>query len=142
MGGSWERCERFPAAPTALQRIRARVARAARDAGFDEREAGRIATAANEAAANVIRHGYGGAPGHAMDLHLALTPTEFVIEILDEGRQTDPAALRPPADGDPRSPGGLGLAWMFEIMDTVDFQRRPTGGMRTHMARRRPESKT
>jgi len=126
----------MPADPEELERVRQIVSQAARGAGFDRKTARELATAANEAMANVIRHGYAGEPGHWVNLTVAATGKEFVIEFRDEGKQVDPAALRPDPDKDPMQPGGLGLAWMNRIMDKVEFRRRPGGGMITRMEKR------
>jgi anti-sigma regulatory factor (Ser/Thr protein kinase) len=129
---------RLPADPDVLCCVRDLVADRARQAGFDDSEADRLANAVNEAVCNVIRHGYEGKPGGTFELAITVLADDFVVEIADEGRQIDPARLRPCPNKDPRCPGGLGLAWMHEIMDNVTFAKRCGGGMLTRMVRHRP----
>jgi anti-sigma regulatory factor (Ser/Thr protein kinase) len=133
--------ERLRADVEVLCHARALVSDQAREAGFDAKVADDLANAANEAIANVIRHGYECRPGHWFELKIRTTADRFVIEILDEGKQVDPEAIRPPEGKDPLCPGGLGLAWIRQIMDNVEFQKRPERGMITRMSKRLPAAR-
>lgn len=118
--------------PRYLAGARAMIASVAQRLGFDECECGQIALALDEALCNVINHGYGRNPGGR--IWISVWPLEdderggVRIRIEDEGRQVDPAEIRSRSLDEIR-PGGLGVFIMKEIMDRVEYERRPSAGM-------------
>lgn len=116
-----------------------------RQFGFDDRGAGQVALAVDEALCNVIRHGYGQRPDGP--IWIKLWPYASIerqnagvrIVIEDEARQVDPSQIK----GRPLEeirPGGLGVHIIREVMDESVYERREVVGMRLTMVRRLPEA--
>jgi anti-sigma regulatory factor (Ser/Thr protein kinase) len=117
--------------PEALCLVRAAVERAAEVLQFQDFEARAIVRSVDEALANVMRHAYGGRPG---------LPIEMSCRRLEQGRQNAPqggieilladqgAPVKPSAlQGRPLDqirPGGLGLHFIRQSMDEVEFTRK------------------
>jgi serine/threonine-protein kinase RsbW len=82
--------------------------------------------ALTEAASNSVRHAYTG-DEHAgvVEISYELLPDRLVIEVTDEGEGFDPAEER----GAPEelSEGGLGIAIIRAIADTVEIGKQPGG---------------
>ena len=124
--------------PELLAPVRAMVISFAERFGFDEIESGHLALAVDEALTNVIRHGYEGDSGGRIWIAIGLVesdPPRLRIEIEDEGRQVDPETIVS-RDLDQVRPGGLGVHFMRQIMDTCIFEPRQSGGMRLVLERR------
>jgi len=83
-----------------------------------------IVSAVDEALANVIHHAYGGEPGE-VTLTTKVDDTKLSIVIRHRGKGFDPASVPKPelnrlaAEG---RKGGLGLAFMRQFMDEVEFR--------------------
>jgi anti-sigma regulatory factor (Ser/Thr protein kinase) len=118
--------------PKLLCTVRAAVGEIAVIFGFRDAEVRSIVLAVDEALANVIRHGYKG----AVDRHIQVSFYSQVkfgkggqdalkIQIVDQGVPVDSERLVGRALDDIR-PGGLGLHFIREIMDSVTF--RHAGG--------------
>lgn len=116
-----------------------------RQFGFDDRCAGQVALAIDEAICNVIRHGYGQRTDGPIWVKLWPIAASgrhsggIRIVIEDEARQVDPAQIK----GRPLEeirPGGLGVHIIREVMDEVVYERREGSGMRLSMVRRLPEA--
>jgi len=116
--------------PEALCLVRAMLQRATELVHFQEPDCRAIVRSVDEALANVIRHAYRGRPGRSIEVicrRLCAPEKGAVrgIEIIlsDHGPAVDPKKLR----GRPLSeirPGGLGLHFMRQSMDVVEFRRR------------------
>lgn len=98
-----------------------------------------IGLAVNEALANVMRHGYGGATDRPIQIAAELRTGEVRVLIRDWGPTFDPAVL-PGGVHDPLKPGGLGLMCIRGIMDEVTYERLSDGMLLT-MVKRKPEIK-
>lgn len=106
--------------------------------GFDDIACSKIALALDEAMCNVIRHGY--KRDETRPIWVTVIPTkpqgetpgaiEIVIE--DEADQVDPDRISGRDLEDVR-PGGLGVHIMREVMDLVEYTKRPVKGMRLRM---------
>ena len=109
-----------------LSVVRAAVARLTALFEFSEAECRGITRAVDEALANVVRHSYRGRADKLIAIHFRRHPrmTRIGLEILlwDEGDATDFTKLRPRSLEELR-PGGLGLHFIREAMDTVEFSR-------------------
>ena len=129
---------RIDSDPKHLCVVRAAVEQAAMRLGFDEKQAGQIMLAVDEALTNVIRHGYKGARDKPIWIKLRTatnngTAMEIVIE--DEAADCDPATFRG-RDLDDIRPGGLGTHIIRNTMDSTEYTRRPGGrGIRLTMRR-------
>ena len=116
-----------------------------RQFGFDDRGAGQVALAVDEALCNVIRHGYGQKPDGPIWIKLwpYASPerqnagVRIVIE--DEAKQIDPTQIKGRPLDEIR-PGGLGVHIIREVMDESVFEQREGAGMRLTMVRRLPEA--
>lgn len=125
MGGDARRDHlslRFRSDPRLLCVVRSTVRRFAELAGFGERPAEDIVLAVDESLTNVIRHCYAGRTTEPLELDVWLEDaprTTLAVRIRDFGPPIDPKALRPPADKDLAQPGGLGLALIHRVMESV-----------------------
>jgi serine/threonine-protein kinase RsbW len=81
--------------------------------------------ALTEAASNSVRHAYGDADVGVVEIAYQLLPDRLVIEVTDEGEGFDPAEADGPAGE--LSEGGLGIAIIRAIADTVEIGTQPSG---------------
>jgi len=117
--------------PEALCLVRAAVERAAEVVHFQAADARAIVRSVDEALANVMRHAYGGRPGLPIEMSCYKLPlgerksAQGGIEILlaDRGVPVKPATLKSRPLDEIR-PGGLGLHFIRQSMDEVEFSRK------------------
>lgn len=99
--------------------------------GFSEPECRAIVLAVDEALTNIIRHAYGGDTDKPIEAYFRRvqdsrngTPGEALEIVLeDRGVAVDGAKLCGRALDDVK-PGGLGLHFIHESMDKVEFRRK------------------
>jgi anti-sigma regulatory factor (Ser/Thr protein kinase) len=125
--------------PANLREVRHRIETFAEAAGMPRQACDDLGLVANEAMANIIRHGYGGAKDRPI-----LVSAEVVAEasngkavklsIRDWAVPFDPANL-PCSKTDLLKPGGLGLVCMRKLMDDVQFARLSDGMLLTMVKR-------
>ena len=117
--------------PRYLCLVRAMVRSFGSLAGFDDGGTYRITLAVDEGCANIIRHAYGGRPDGEMEVSCELRESgadrSLVIRLLDRGKPVDLQRVTTRERRDPMLPGGLGLHFMYDIMDTVDFLTEEDG---------------
>jgi serine/threonine-protein kinase RsbW len=117
--------------PEALCLVRATLERAAEALNFHSAERRAIVRSVDEALANVMRHAYEGKSGMPIvvtfrRLYGQSHPQNSAgIEVLleDEGIALNPSKLKGRPLEDIR-PGGLGLHFMRQSMDEVEFRRK------------------
>jgi len=117
--------------PEALCLVRATVERAAEVLHFQDVEARAIVRSVDEALANVMRHAYGGRPGLPIEMSCrrleqgGQKAVQGGIEIVlaDRGKSVKHAALKGRSFDEIR-PGGLGLHFIRQSMDEVEFSRK------------------
>lgn len=117
--------------PEALCLVRATLDRAAEALNFRSTERRAIVRSVDEALANVMRHAYEGKSGMPIvvtfrRLRGQIHPTICTgIEVLleDEGVAVNPSKLKG-RPLDEIKPGGLGLHFMRQSMDEVEFSRK------------------
>jgi len=117
--------------PEALCLVRATVERAAEVLHFREADARAIVRSVDEALANVMRHAYRGRPGLPIEMSCrklqlgGQNAANGGIEILlaDKGVPVKPTALKGRPFEEIR-PGGLGLHFIRQSMDEVEFSRK------------------
>jgi len=117
-----------------LEGVRAFVARAARTAGFSEKEVYAVQLAADEAASNIIEHAYEGKPNATFELTCDFKANRLVMRFVDQGKSFDFDRVEVPdlrADLSERKIGGLGIYLMHKLMDKVDYQVTKTGNILT-----------
>ena len=117
--------------PEALCLVRATVERAAEALQFPEGDVRAIVRSVDEALANVMRHAYGGRPGLPIEMlcqkwsGTGIEGKQSGIEIVlrDKGTAVDPATMKGRPLNEIR-PGGLGLHFIRQSMDVVEFSRK------------------
>jgi len=124
--------------PRYLCVVRAAVNAAIERYGFDEAACAQFMLAVDEAVTNVIRHGYDGAEDRPIWVRLRPVDADgrdgFTIVIEDEARHVEPEIIRGRDLADVR-PGGLGVHIIRQVMDGVEYTKRPEGGMRLTMSK-------
>jgi len=113
-----------------LEQLGHLVAEAAREAGFDEADVNRCQLAVDEACTNIIEHGYGGEDRGKIEILCEPRKGELTITIWDQAKQFDPnAAPLPKLDASIENlgVGGLGLHFMRQVMDRVEFSYEKGG---------------
>lgn len=80
-----------------------------------------------EAVANVIHHGFAGAPEpHRLSIELRINADRLAAEVIDNGPAFDPLSVSEPDRSRPleeRDPGGLGIHLIRNMMDRVSYRR-------------------
>lgn len=99
------------------------VAEAAiRHFGIDEKTASNASLAVREAVANGVLHGNRQQEGKRVEVSLELDSEQLAVEVSDEGRGFDPAAVPDPlAPENLMKPNGRGIFLMRNLMDEVKF---------------------
>jgi sigma-B regulation protein RsbU (phosphoserine phosphatase) len=98
------------------------IAHVAKQAGMEEKEAKRLRLAVEEAVANIINHGQ----ATTINLQAKTDDSQLVLTINDDGQPFDPTVdsstdFSVPADQ--RPPGGLGIMFLHEMTDGLEYQR-------------------
>ena len=117
---------RFPACADRMALVRETVRSAARYCGFDEPATRDIVLAVGEACQNVILHAYAGRDVGDIVLGILRGTDRIVLRVSDFAPPIDPAAVKP-RDLSELRPGGLGIHFIQELMDTADFHPAPDG---------------
>lgn len=117
---------RFPALPDNMRSVRDCVRGALADCRFDEDAVEEIVLAISEACQNVMRHGYGDGAAGDIVLTVSRSRDGVVIRVADFAPTVDPARVRARDLAEIR-PGGLGVHFISELMDTAEFLPGPGG---------------
>lgn len=89
-----------------------------------------LVQAVDEAASNVIVHGYHGGEGW-LEIGIRMDDDRFIIEVEDAAPPFDPMTIPAPDLSVPpmaRKPGGMGIHLMRESTDALSYRPRPGGG--------------
>jgi anti-sigma regulatory factor (Ser/Thr protein kinase) len=115
--------------PKLLCVVRGALERLTEVFGFSPPDRRSVTRAVDEALTNIMRHCYNGRTDQPIELRCSRVPPGSSdqadgLEILlcDEGPAVDPAKLRG-RRLDEIKPGGLGLHFIKQSMDTVEYQR-------------------
>src|SRR2546428_6314539 len=116
--------------PQSLCVVRGALAQLTERLGFPEPECWAVVLALDEALTNVIRHAYAGRPERPIEVSFRRIRAPWrgesrealEIVLVDKGRRVDRTKLRGRSLEDVR-PGGLGLHFIRESMDAVEFRR-------------------
>jgi serine/threonine-protein kinase RsbW len=122
MDKEWTRA--FPARYESLAAIDQFVTDAAVEVGFDRGTVYQVRLAVDEACSNIIKHAYGGEGRGVIECSCHAHQDDLTVILRDRGRPFDPQSVPPPnltGDIEERTGGGLGLYFIREIMDEVDF---------------------
>ena len=135
---------RIPAELERLAEVRAVVREVCADCATTSDCTGDLVQAVDEAATNIIRHGYRGGPGW-IDLTAELVGDDVVITLEDEAPAFDPTTVVAPdlsVHPGERRPGGMGIHLVRHAVDRFEHRPRPGGGNILTLARSRvPRSK-
>ena len=124
--------------PKWLSVVRGAVAPLSKTLGFPEMQCRSITRAVDEALTNIVRHSYGNRLDQPIAMYFRRAQrrhdgqVQQGLEILlcDRGPAVDPCKLQGRPLDEIR-PGGLGLHFIRQAMDTVEFTRKgPTNRLR------------
>lgn len=128
---------RVPAELDRLAEVRVLARDVAHDIGAPQVCVDDVVQAVDEAATNIIVHGYAGAEGW-LDVAVERDGDTITITLQDEAPPFDPTAVPEPdltIDPDERTPGGMGIHLIRMAVDTFAHRPRPGGGNILTMAR-------
>ena len=94
--------------------------------GLADEDANAIHVVVDEILSNSIRHGLAGAASHAIAVTLALSQGEIRVEVEDDGLDYDPTQAPAPllaGSLDERTGGGLGMAFVRQLTDSIEYRR-------------------
>jgi serine/threonine-protein kinase RsbW len=120
----------FAAELANLVLIRRFVEKTARSLQADQAAIDDVIQAVDEAATNIIVHGYAAKPG-MIDVDVKREGDSLIVRLLDQAPQFDPTTVPPPDLTMPlekRRPGGLGIHLIREYIDQVRYHAIPQGG--------------
>ena len=120
----------LPSDPGLLCAVRGAVERLTESVGFSEEDSRAVTRAVDEALTNIIRHAYNGRADRPIELHFntlvregsAGEPDGMEILLCDQGPPIKKEQLCGRAFDEVR-PGGLGLHFIQESMDVVEYTR-------------------
>jgi serine/threonine-protein kinase RsbW len=119
----------LPSDPSMLCVVRGAMERLTEEFGFSPAEVRSVTRAVDEALTNIMRHSYGGAVDRRIELSCTriakgrkASAEGFEVRLIDYGPKIDPAKLRG-RRLDEIKPGGLGLHFIRQSMDIVEFRR-------------------
>lgn len=118
--------------------VRAFVRDAALDAGAPPTCIEDLIQAIDEAATNVVLHGYRGAPGD-IDVTVDTDGEDLVVTVADSAPTFDPTTVAAPdltVPPEQRTPGGMGIHLIRAATDVVSHSPRAGGGNILRMTRR------
>jgi serine/threonine-protein kinase RsbW len=115
--------------PNLLSAVRGAVERLTEAFGFSGSDSRAVTRAVDEALTNIIRHAYSGAPDRPIWLAFRSTRRDgqentegLEITMSDQGPPVDPEKMCGRELSDIK-PGGLGLHFIRQSMDVVEFKR-------------------
>lgn len=117
---------RLPARPERLTLVRAIIQRAAELSGCSNELAQNLVIATNEACMNIIQHAYKGDIHGQFTVEMSRSGTSLRFRLEDHAALIDLARVKPRALDDVR-PGGLGVHFIREIMDTCEIGHLANG---------------
>ena len=113
-----------------LSEIRRFIKETASALGVDPATIHNVPLAVDEAVTNIIVHGY-QCQGGAIEIEVEREGDALVIRIRDDAPPFDPAVIPPPDLTLPlaqRTPGGLGIYLIRQVMDEMTHRATPQGG--------------
>jgi serine/threonine-protein kinase RsbW len=107
-----------------LEQISKFIEQSGLEAGLDDKAIGRCQLAVDEACTNIIEHAYEGEGRGSIDICCEPEAGELTIIIEDHGKRFDPNSVPTPQLNthlEDMQVGGLGLYFMRQVMDAVEF---------------------
>ncbi len=113
--------------PSQMSAVRARIRESATGFGFDEDTVARLVLAVDEACTNIIRFAYEGRTDGKIEIDVIVTNGVWEARLRDYGKKPDPSRLKGRELHDVK-PGGLGLFFIEQAFDEVQFDHAPQEG--------------
>jgi serine/threonine-protein kinase RsbW len=126
-----EASKTFPARFDSLAAICDFVTQRAQVAGLGPRAVYAVQIAVDEACSNIIEHAYGDQEHGTIECTCRTQQDRLIIQLHDHGRPFDPATVPKPdlqAGLNERHAGGLGVFFIQQLMDMVQFESIPGQG--------------
>lgn len=123
----------FPSQTRFVHMMTTLASTAATMAGFDDKVAGKVAIATDEAVTNVIRHAYKGKASNKIKLKVKVTKESLILEVLHSGEALKEDDVKLPIMEEyikNKQVGGLGLFIINKFMDEVDYLVGEANGCR------------
>ena len=117
---------RFPSRAYQLKQIRCVVNNAIKTLALPSKNVDQIVLAINEACMNIIQHGYGAGQVGEIVLEILLLDNEILFRLSDFAKPIDVKKIKSRDLNDVR-PGGLGVHFINEIMDEVQYLHKDDG---------------
>ncbi len=121
---------KFPGRYSSLEPLSQFVIEQAAIAGLDDAETYGVQLAVDEAATNIIEHGYGGEDRGDLVCQCDILPEGLRVILKDRAQPFEPRAIPQPTLNAPLEevkPRGLGLFFMQKMMDEVHFDFNKAG---------------
>jgi serine/threonine-protein kinase RsbW len=134
----------FPGRYESLARIGQFVRSQAQQTGLDEKAVYQVEMAVDEACSNIIEHAYGAEDKGDISITCRATEEGIKIILCDTGKPFDPDSIGSPdlSTGlEERESHGLGMFFIREWMDKVDYENKPGVGNILTLFKRRNSSK-
>ena len=115
-----------PARADSLKLVRRAVGETSTACGFSQEQCQDLMLAVDEACQNVVRHAYAGMDDGDMVVDIRREGETYVVLVRDHAPPVDVAKIVPRNLDDVR-PGGLGVHFIREVMDSVEHLSPPDG---------------
>ena len=123
--------QRFTCSLLNLEKICDYITRFANQAGLNETEVYAVQLAVDEAATNIIEHGYGIECPSRIDVTCEILEDGIKIVIYDDANPFDPTSVPEPEVNvalEEIKPRGLGIFFIRKMMDEVKYEASPEMG--------------
>jgi serine/threonine-protein kinase RsbW len=123
--------KRFSCSLHNLEKISDYITGCAHKAGLNDAEVYAVQLAVDEAATNIIEHGYGMECPSRIDVTCEMLEDGLKVVIYDDADPFDPSTVPEPAINvslDDIKPRGLGIFIMKKMMDEVNYESSPERG--------------
>lgn len=121
-----------PSEYTAIRQVCDFVVQAAAAAGLNEQQVFHVQLAVDEACTNIVEHAYGGSDQGQITITCGTEKVQdqvfFLVRLEDHGEPFDPRTIPTPnlsPDPDELQIGGLGMHFMRQFMDRLEFHFSP-----------------
>ena len=131
--------KRFSCSLHNLEKISDYIISCANQAGLNEAEIYEVQLAVDEAATNIIEHGYGMECPSRIDVTCEYLENGLKVVIYDDADPFDPSKVPEPEINvtlDEIKPRGLGIFIMRKMMDEVNYESSPDRGNTLTMIKR------
>jgi serine/threonine-protein kinase RsbW len=134
----------FPGRYSSLEPLSQFIIEQAAASGLDDAAIYGVQLAVDEAATNIIEHGYGGENKGEITCQCDILPEGLRVILKDRAQPFEPGEILQPTPNVPLEevkPRGLGLFFMQKMMDEVQFGFAATGENTLTMLKHRKKSK-